>query len=89
MQNFLAFRDGPIIPLRRSPGEAGEGERVCRGVGGEEGADLALEELDHALQRVGNLGCCCWWDSGFGNEMEENLSPLDTSVYRVGQKSFS
>ena len=32
-------------------GEAGEGEgRFCiGGVGGEEGADLALDELDHAL----------------------------------------
>ena len=35
-------------------GEAGEGEGRfgIGGVGGEEGADLALDELDHALQTV-------------------------------------
>ena len=30
-------------------GEAREGERVGRGVRGEEGADLALDELHHSL----------------------------------------
>ena len=76
IQNFLAFRDSPIITLRRSPNSS---HRVCRGGGGHggdgrprHGVGWGLGDVPHAAGggsrcrghgRVGRrLRDKAWWD---------------------------